>query len=144
MTGTLPAAARLPVPDAVLGHRFRILLADDNVDAATMLKGLLETGGHEVDLAYDGKEALSQASANPYDLVILDLGMPHMSGDEVAIALRKMPRHASTFMVALSGWGAEEDRIRTRDAGFDAHLTKPAGKSEIRKLLVAMAGNRPP
>lgn len=118
-----------------------ILLADDNVDAATTMRALLERGGHEVDLVHDGQEALDKAQARHYDLILLDIGMPRLNGYQVAEALRKLPAHASTFLAALTGWGAEEDRIRTRTAGFDAHLTKPAGEAEIHGLLQAAARN---
>lgn len=118
-------------------YPLRILLADDNVDATEMMKALLETAGHEVDLVYDGQEAVDRALVNRYDLALLDIGMPRLDGYQVAQAMRNMPAHASTFLAALTGWGTEEDRNHTLSAGFDSHLTKPAADTEILEVLRA-------
>ena len=117
------------------GRPLRILVADDNVDAAHTIAALLETGGHRVDLLHDGRRALEQAASGGYDLAILDIGMPGLNGHEVAAALRRTPGCEHTFLAALTGWGAESDRERSQAAGFDAHLTKPAGVAEIDALL---------
>jgi signal transduction histidine kinase/CheY-like chemotaxis protein len=122
--------------------RLKILVADDNVDAATTFMALLEAGGHEVNVVHDGRQALAQAQGGSYDLAILDIGMPGLSGYEVAAALRNLPGCAPTFLAALTGWGSEEDQARARAAGFDAHLTKPAGLAEIDRLLQSLLDKR--
>ena len=135
---THEAQAPLPfVPEPAPVHALRILLADDNVDAAEMMKALLETAGHEVELVHDGQAAVDKALANRYDVALLDIGMPRLDGYQVAQALRRMPAHASTFLAALTGWGTDEDRKRTASVGFDAHLTKPAAETDILALLGA-------
>jgi signal transduction histidine kinase/CheY-like chemotaxis protein len=122
--------------------RLKILVADDNADAARTFMALLETGGHAVDVVHDGRQALEQARTGRYDLAILDIGMPGLSGYEVAAALRGMPGCAHTFLAALTGWGSEEDQARARAAGFDAHLTKPAGFADIDRLLQSLLDKR--
>jgi CheY-like chemotaxis protein len=103
-----------------------------------MLAALFEILGHRVDTARDGPEALEMAAAHTYDLIILDIGMPGLTGYEVVSRMRAISHlHAATF-VALTGWGAEGDRERARAAGFDRHLTKPAGMEAINSLLAAL------
>ncbi len=118
-----------------------ILVADDNVDAASTIMALLEIGGHDVDVVHDGRQALAKARTGSYDLAILDIGMPGLSGYEVAAALREEACCPRTFLAALTGWGADEDRSQARAAGFDAHLTKPAAISEIKGLLQSLAAH---
>ncbi len=105
----------------------RVLVADDNQDAALTLASLLEFEGHQVQVAFDGAQAVASAEREPPDVAFLDLGMPHMDGVEAARRLRTLPRESERKMliVALTGWGQEKDRDRTREAGFDAHLVKP-------------------
>lgn len=113
----------------------RVLVVDDNVDAADMLASMLQSAGHEVQVAYDGRHAIDLAQSFPADLVILDIGMPGMNGYEVCAALRALPRYAERKIVALTGWGAPSDREKARDAGFDNHLTKPVDWKELDRLL---------
>ena len=122
----------------------RILIADDNVDAADSLNILLQALGHDTAVAYDGVEALEVAEAYRPDIVFLDIGMPGMNGYEVATSLRKTPGLAQTVLIALTGWGAQEDRVRSQAAGFDHHLTKPATPSHLMRILdiVHDAGER--
>ena len=122
------------------GGGLPILVADDNVDAATMLAAVLAARGHRVTLAHDGAEALALARAGQFALLILDIGMPGLSGYEVARAVRTLPHLAGAVLAAHTGWGAEHDRSEARAAGFDAHLTKPAGLDEIDALLGRLAG----
>jgi len=118
----------------------RILVADDNRDAATMLAAVLGARGHGVTLAHDGDGALALARETAFDLLILDIGMPGMSGYELARAVRRLPHQAGALLAAHTGWGTEHDRQQAYAAGFDAHLTKPAGLDEIDALLGRLAG----
>ena len=113
----------------------RILVVDDNVDAADSLGEMLRGLGHSTRIAHDGFEALSLAQGYQPELVILDIGMPRMTGYEVAIEMRKIPGLETTCIVALTGWGAEEDRAQSRQAGFDHHLTKPASSAAFLQLF---------
>ena len=113
----------------------RILVVDDNVDAAESLAMLLRTEGHDVRVAHDGPAALAAVDADPPDLVFLDIGMPVMSGYEVARRLRQGPGLQDLQLVAMTGWGQEEDRRRSQEAGFNQHLVKPVELDVLRKLL---------
>jgi PAS domain S-box-containing protein len=132
---TVRPATDVAGPRPSTGSRLRILVADDNVDAADTLAHLLRAKGHEVRVAYDGEEAVRVAAAFLPALAFLDIGMPRMTGYEVAAALRASPGTAGTRLVALTGWGAEEDRARSRAAGFDRHLLKPAAPEEVEAIL---------
>ncbi|HYD61064.1 MAG TPA: response regulator [Noviherbaspirillum sp.] len=118
---------------------FRILVADDNADAAESLATTLEIGGHVVRIAGNGQQALRLALEFLPDVIFLDIGMPDMDGYEVARRLRKTPGMERVVLVALTGWGTEEDQLRARDAGFDQHLTKPTRFAAIDELLSALA-----
>jgi PAS domain S-box-containing protein len=113
----------------------RLLVVDDNVDAATSQADLLRLLGHEVEVAYSGEDALEKAKAFSPEIVLLDLGMPGMDGFEVARRLRAAPGDKPIKLVAQTGWGQEEDRRRTREAGFDAHLAKPVDMASLQQLL---------
>ncbi|HWI82443.1 response regulator [Ramlibacter sp.] len=121
---------------------FRILVVDDNVDAAESLAALLELDGHETRVAHDGDEAIASASEFRPEIMFLDIGMPGKDGYDVARELRSDPRHRDTVLVALTGWGAQDDRARTKSAGFDHHLTKPAELPAVEALLARMAQRR--
>ncbi|MGH7818834.1 MAG: response regulator [Candidatus Binatia bacterium] len=114
---------------------WRILVVDDNVDAAESLACLLGLLGHDVRVAHDGPSALAAAAGRSPDVVFLDLGLPGMDGYEVARRLRSEPRFASTVLVALTGYGQDEDRRRSEEAGFDHHLVKPVEPQAIESLL---------
>jgi CheY-like chemotaxis protein len=114
------------------GHR--ILVVDDNFDAADTLALLLESHGARARAVYGGPAALASLSSFAPDIVLLDLGMPEMDGFDVARAMRAEGwRH--TRIVALTGWGQQADRARTRDAGFDHHLTKPVDLQALASWL---------
>ena len=117
----------------------QVLVADDNVDAATMLAAVLTARGHHVTLAHDGIAALDLARTRPFALLILDVGMPGLTGYEVARQVRTLPHLAGALLAAHTGWGAEHDRSEALAAGFDAHLTKPAALDEIDALLGRLA-----
>jgi len=133
---TATAQSRQPARTAVAHNARRVLLVDDNVDFATSLKFLLESAGHEVGMAHDAAQALAVARELRPELGLLDLGLPYMSGYELAGKLRAQPETASTVLVAVSGWGQPRDRERSRAAGFALHLVKPV---EIKSVEAAIA-----
>jgi CheY-like chemotaxis protein len=116
----------------------RVLLADDNRDAVDVTRELLALRGHAVEVAHDGRAALALARARLPDIALLDIGMPGMSGYELAAALRSLPGGAGVRLVAVTGWGTEQDRARARAAGFDLHLTKPIDLRTLDQLLAAL------
>ncbi|WP_437634289.1 ATP-binding protein [Sorangium sp. So ce854] len=113
----------------------RVLLVDDNVDAAEGLRRILQLHGHTVSMAHDGPAALEAARAGAPDLVLLDIGLPGMDGYEVVRRLRADPRHRGSYIAAVSGYGQDQDRRRSREAGFDAHLTKPVAADQLLALV---------
>jgi CheY-like chemotaxis protein len=108
---------------------------DDNVDAARLLARFLEARGHRAEVAADGPTALTLAQAHSPDLILLDIGLPGMDGYEVARRLRKLRGLDQALLVALTGYGQEEDQRRTREAGMDYHLTKPVDPRTLAGLL---------
>jgi PAS domain S-box-containing protein len=121
------------------GVRLRVLIVDDNADLVEMLALSIEAAGHQVRKALDGPGALLAAMEYHPDVVLLDLGLPRMSGIEVAGELRRRPETADTTLVALTGWGQEEHQRATQAAGFDYHLTKPTDPQELHRLLADIA-----
>jgi PAS domain S-box-containing protein len=117
----------------------RILVADDFPQAAETLGGLLRQEGYEVQIAQDGLEAFQAAERSHPDVIVLDLAMPELNGYEAARKIREQPWGKQVVLIALSGWGQQRDRHRTKEAGFDAHLTKPVKYETILELL----GNLP-
>jgi CheY-like chemotaxis protein len=113
----------------------RVLVVDDNRDAAEMLSGLLVTKGHDVAVAHSGDEALRVAATFRPQVGLLDLSMPGIDGYQLASRLRGDPQHRDVLLVAITGWGQEEDRRRALASGFDAHLTKPADPGAVTALL---------
>jgi PAS domain S-box-containing protein len=136
-TGAAPAPAGR-------GQARRVLVVDDNADAADTLARLLRVQGHRVGVAHDGPAALELARSLRPEVVFLDLGMPVMDGYAVARRLRSAPEAAGALLVALTGWGQEEDRRRSKEAGFDEHVTKPADLSEVQRLLDRPGPSRAP
>jgi signal transduction histidine kinase/ActR/RegA family two-component response regulator len=130
----LPAFAdpRTQLPEAT-GRQ--VLVVDDNRDAAESLAMLLRLLGMDVRVAYSGAEALAVLGHYEPEVVLLDIGMPGMDGHEVARRIREEPRFRGTTLIALTGWGQEEDRVRSRTAGFDHHLVKPADVTTLHALL---------
>jgi len=114
---------------------------DDNQDAADSLaKYLSRAMGQQVEVAYDGPEALEAADRFRPDVILLDLGLPGMSGFEVAQRLRRRAEFRGTLLVAVTGWSQEEDRRRSKEVGFDLHLVKPVEPKAIRELLTEHIG----
>jgi PAS domain S-box-containing protein len=124
--GSAPASGTCPL---------RLLVVDDNRDAADTLAALLSVMGHDVAVAHDGYQALRMLDGLQPQAVFLDIGMPGLSGFEVAEIVRRERRHDHIMLVALTGWGGADDRARTAQAGFDAHLTKPATMAAIEAVL---------
>jgi signal transduction histidine kinase/CheY-like chemotaxis protein len=120
-------------PAASAGRR--ILIVDDNVDGAESLAELLRLHGHAARTAHSGPDALTAAAAHRPEIIFLDIGLPGMDGYEVARRLRADPNTARTVLVALTGWGTEDDRRKTKAAGFDRHLTKPVEGDRVMALL---------
>ena len=113
----------------------RILVADDNPDARESLAALLALSGHEVFRAQDGSDALQSAERYRPHIALLDIGMPHANGYEVARRIRGEPWGQDMVLIALTGWGQESDRRRSHEAGFDNHLTKPVDPDVLDELL---------
>jgi two-component system CheB/CheR fusion protein len=131
--GPVPAPA---TPRAQVAGR-RILVIEDNVDGADMLRTLLEVEGHEVQVAYDGPSGLAVAAGSPPDIILCDVGLPGMDGYAVAQAVRADERLRRAYLVALSGYALPEDLQRAADAGFDTHLAKPASVEKLRAVLAS-------
>ncbi len=115
--------------------RFKILVVDDHHDSGESLATLLRLLGHEVRVAYDGPAALEVAGSFRPDVVLLDIGLPGMDGVEVGARLRQDPKFHDLLLIALTGYGRDEDRQRSRSAGFDAHLVKPVDITALNTLL---------
>lgn len=121
----------------------RILIVDDNAQAADVASELLGLHGYQTAVAYGGRQGLQAAQAFAPDLILLDLGMPGMDGFQVATALRAQHRYDAVALVAFTAWGDAGTRQRTRAAGFDQHLTKPASMEEILGTIAAGFASRP-
>jgi signal transduction histidine kinase/ActR/RegA family two-component response regulator len=121
----------------------RILVADDNRDAAESMSTVLRLMGNEVRTVHDGVQAVEEAAAFRPDLVLLDIGMPRLNGYDAARRIRTERWGKSTLIVAMTGWGQDEDKRRAREAGFDRHFTKPVDPGDIRKLIAEMRANSP-
>jgi len=149
----LASAAWADVPEAQLAERAvrpapagrtrRVLLVDDNRDSAESLAALLTTLGHDVCQAYDGPAALEAARSETPDLVLLDIGMPGMSGYEVARRIRAEPALVGTTLIALTGYGSAEDRHESRAAGFDGHLVKPIDFEALQRIIEGLPRAQP-
>jgi len=113
----------------------RILIADDNSDAAESLAGILRSQGHETYLAANGRQAVELAKAHRPEIIFMDLGMPHLDGLEATRQIRTQPWGRSILIAALTGWGQQGDRNRSREAGMDMHLVKPIDLADIAKVL---------
>jgi signal transduction histidine kinase/DNA-binding LytR/AlgR family response regulator len=138
-----PGPASTPALEAPADSTLRVLVVDDNLDAAETLAMLVELAGHTTRVAHSGQEALDLAAEFTPRLIFLDIGLPILDGYAVARRLRADPRHAGLTLVALTGWGSEDDRRRTHEAGFDHHLTKPAEVSDIERILAEVVARGP-
>ncbi len=122
--------------------KLRVLIVDDFPDSAEVSAMLLELFGHECRTAITGQDALTQAAAFDPDIVILDIGLPDISGYDVARTLRAQARDRPLYLAAVTGWGQPEDRVRALAAGFDLHVLKPTDGAKIQSILslAAQAG----
>lgn len=127
------------IPDDVLPTTspVKVLLVDDNVDAADTMQALLEMDGYEVKVAYGGLAAVEAARSAAHDIVVMDIGMPGMNGYEAARLIRSQPGNETVRLVALTGWGESTDRQLASDAGFDHHLVKPVDYALLLKCLAS-------
>jgi len=132
-----PAPVPTPAPARPPGPARRVLVVDDQPDSTESLALLLRLRGHEVRTASDGSSALEEFVRYRPEVVFLDLGLPGMSGYDVARRLRTMPEARDVRLVALTGYGTEADRERTRAAGFDVHLAKPVDPHALESLLAS-------
>ena len=121
----------------------RVLVADDNRDSAETCAALLEACGHEVSVAHTGREAFDLACRLEPDALLLDIGMPELNGYQLAQRIRGTSWGRRAMLIAITGWGQEQDKRRARAAGFDRHLTKPIDPNGLEVLLQS-AGIRPP
>lgn len=133
-----PSVSLTSVPSVVVPSRRRVLIVDDNTDAAHSLSMLMEMGGHEVRLCYDGQTALAESETFLPEIVLLDIGLPGLDGLEVARRLRAMNLLPRPLLVALTGYGQADDVRRSHEAGFDHHLVKPADPQELTALLTSV------
>ena len=136
------AIETLPKP-ATPARRRRVLIADDNHDAADTLAMLLEMGGYEVCVARDGEEAVSMAASFQPDAILLDIGMPRLDGYGACERIRLLCGAGAAFIVALTGWGNDSDKERARAAGFDRHLVKPVDPAQLLEILAAVPERKP-
>ena len=125
------------IPKSTPGHR--ILVVDDNLDAATSLAMLLKLTGNETYTAHDGLAALAAAEKLQPEVVLLDIGLPKLNGLEVCRRIREQPWGKTMVLIALTGWGQEEDRRRSHEAGFDGHFVKPVDHVALRTLLSSLS-----
>jgi CheY-like chemotaxis protein len=118
--------------------RHRVLVADDNVDAASSLALMLKLMGHDVCTAHNGLEAVETAAAFRPDVVLLDIGMPKLNGYDACRRIREQTWGKTVVLVALTGWGQDEDKRRSQEAGFNSHLVKPVEPDALEKLLAEL------
>ena len=119
---------------------FRILVVDDNADSALSLAMMLSIMGHDTRTAHDGETAVTTAESFLPEVVLLDIGLPKLNGYEVAQRIRTSSWGSSMFLIAVTGWGQDEDRQRSAEVGLNVHMVKPVEPSALQKLL---AGLRP-
>jgi CheY-like chemotaxis protein len=122
----------------------RLLIVEDNHDAAESLRLLFQLQGYDVTVAYDGLNGVRLAREQHPEVILCDLGLPGLDGFDVAKAVRRNPDTATVPLIAVSGYGGEDDRRRSREAGFNHHLTKPADPDELQSLIVRLVTRNTP
>lgn len=147
LAGAAPAAGADLNDDAAPSHREvqprRVLIIEDNIDQAQMLAALLTLWGHEVKMAHEGAAGIELAQEFLPDVALVDLGLPGVSGYEVARRMKAHPKLKHIRLIAQTGWGQAQDRQRPREAGFDHHLLKPLDLEELTSLLATIDPRRP-
>lgn len=118
--------------------RLRVLVVDDNPDMLETVSIVLSYMGHDVSVAHNGEDALSQMQAEPPQVVLLDVGMPVLDGYATASRARDLSARADMYLIAMTGWGRDEDKARAIDSGFDAHITKPFEMDDLRAVLASL------
>ena len=134
----IPAGAVKTTPKS-----FRILVVDDNHDSALSQAMMLSIMGHETRTAHDGESAVASAESFLPEVVLLDIGLPKLNGYEVAQRIREQPWGVSMFLIAVTGWGQEEDRQRSTEVGLNVHMVKPVEPAALEKLLQELAQGEP-
>jgi CheY-like chemotaxis protein len=134
-----PQAPARPKEKPANPRRRKVLVVDDNRDGARSLALVLEMGGHDVSVAYSGLSALELGEATHPDVCIIDIGMPDLNGYETARRMRGKEWGKRALLLALTGWGQQDDKARAREAGFDRHFTKPVDPSELEQALDAFS-----
>lgn len=136
------ADANVSAPAVTPGKQgFRILVVDDNHDSALSLAMMLSIMGHETRTAHDGESAVATAESFLPEVVLLDIGLPKLNGYEVAQRIREQPWGTSMFLIAVTGWGQEEDRQRSSEVGLNVHMVKPVEPAALEKLLAELPRN---
>jgi CheY-like chemotaxis protein len=128
-----------PRSAAAGSQRHRILVVDDHRDAATTLSALLRMNGNEVRLAHDGEAAVTEADSYRPDVILLDIGLPRKTGYDVCREIRGTEWGRRALIIAISGWGQDDDRRQSREAGFDRHMVKPVDVAQLCALLATTA-----
>ncbi len=131
-------------PTDSCGSQRRILVVDDNEDSAASMATMLQLLGNEVRAAYDGVEAVELAEKFRPRVILMDIGMPRVNGYEATRQIREQPWGRDIVVIALTGWGQEVDRARSKEAGCDGHLVKPVDLAALEKLMVDLQDNLPP
>ena len=129
---------RLPVTPPALPRRFKILVVDDNPDSALSMAMMLSIMGHDTRTAHDGESAVASAETFLPEVVLLDIGLPKLNGYEVAQRIRKQAWGESMFLIAVTGWGQDEDRQRSSEVGLNVHMVKPVEPSALERLLATL------
>ena len=133
------SSASSPEPGPSESAVRRVLIVDDNLDTAESEAELAKLWGHEVAIAQNGAAAIELASKFQPHIALIDIGLPEMNGYEIARHLRQLPDVSKALLVAITGYGREEDQKAARDAGFDLHLTKPVDPVRLKKLLATLS-----
>jgi PAS domain S-box-containing protein len=142
LQGVMPVATPAASETRASGAAYRILVVDDNKDSADSLAMLLELTGHEVFTAHDGQEAFAAAEQHRPDVILLDIGLPVLNGHDVCRRIRQEAWGQAMVLIALTGWGQDEDRRRSQEAGFDGHLVKPVDHPRLLNLLASLTEPR--
>ena len=122
--------------------RKKVLLIDDDPVLSRLFSVQLRGAGYDVAVACDGVQSISAVRRERPDVILLDIGLPGLNGYEVCRRVRAQPWGTRTVLIALTGWGQDEDRQRSKEAGFDRHLVKPVGPADLAKVLAALPGGR--